>query len=573
MGFLQTAPKLDSLISSATLQNWKKFNKTSQNRLTSRANKKLSQKNIIPIEYLCNKDNLNQIKRIIEYIVSKNYRTWDCIFSLAKNLLYKAGIIECVHIRNVLKEYPFQSLDDLINLSLPKGEIDLLGLIYQCLLCEGEKNIKGSYYTPHIIAKEMTKNFDFNNGETFLDPSCGSGAFMLALQNATPQQIFGTDNDEIACFIAKINLLLKFSNIAFEPQIYCCDYLNSSKTINKKFNYIITNPPWGVDKMKSKERFSLFFIKAYGELKDAGVMRFLLPISMLNVKAHKDLRKFILDNGSLQSITHYTNIFSGVTTKIIDITHKNSVSTNNVLVKKGDLELFVPTKAFRQTNNYIFNALGEEDLNIIEKVKSYGVYDLKESNWGLGIVTGDNKNQLKTQYLNGYEKIYTGKEIMPYCLKAAKNFILYDRKKFQQVAPDEIYRADEKLVYKFISNRLIFAYDNSKALFLNSANILIPRIPNMSIVTALGFLNSSLYQYLYQILFGEIKILRGNLEELPFPRLTATQDNQIALLVGKIINGNNELIPVLECKIYEIFAIDKKLIKYIEGVLNGKTRK
>ena len=95
------------------------------------------------------------------------------------------------------------------------------------------------------------------------------------------------------------------------------------------------------------------------------------------------------------------------------------------------------------------------------------------------------------------EKIYTGKEIKPYFLEQARHYIFYQRQALQQTAKEEYYRAKEKLVYKFISKKLVFAYDNTGSLFLNSANILIPSIPNMSIKTVMAFLNTPLYQFLY----------------------------------------------------------------------------
>ncbi|MGX2973319.1 Eco57I restriction-modification methylase domain-containing protein, partial [Helicobacter sp. T3_23-1059] len=414
------------------------------------------------------------------------------------------------------------------------------GLLYQCLLYEGKKNIMGAYYTPHAITNAMTQNLDFSKGQILLDPACGSGAFFMSLQNAKPSQIFGIDNDPIAVFIAKINLLLKFKNDEFIPQIYCVDFLESStKTLlentiqnplqNTQFDYVITNPPWGIyrnnthkkpqstspksceDSIISGERFSLFFVKSYKQLKPNGIMKFLLPKSMLNVKTHKDLREFILSNGTLQEITHYANIFSGVSTEFVSVEHKKEIlesrgktksnSKSNptkqckIITNKQTLQ--VPLSAFHISQNLNFNPLNAQDIAIIQKVKAQGKFDLSASIWALGIVTGDNKNALHKEQILGSEKIFTGKEIVPYRLQKARNFIMYDRTKFQQVAKDEMYRASEKLVYKFISNKLIFAYDNSGALFLNSANILIPRIPNMSIKTALGFLNSELFAYLH----------------------------------------------------------------------------
>lgn len=657
---------LDSLISSATRQNWRKLGilqnqnldsrlsnlanpKNSQNhtkiikhKLTTRANKKLSCKNIIPTEYFCNDNNIALIERIVRFVIQKNYSTKNAIYSLALNLLKAKNLLRKAHIQAVLDTYKdfafdcaqdsqsgFECYDDLLDFSLPCDEVDLLGLIYQCLLLEGEKNIAGAYYTPYAITREMTKGLDFGNGEIFLDPACGSGAFMLSLDNAMPNQIFGIDNNPLAVFIAKINMLIKFSDMDFIPQVYCADFLDFeenlcgnksvSECLNKSFDYICTNPPWGIYRAKkyrakiyksktyqknrnnkkaqskhtnpaqsiitSGERFSLFFVKSYAKLKLNGVMNFLLPNAMLNVKAHKDLREFILHNGTLKQIKHYANIFSGVSTEFVSITHKkypesradkttqsNPKSQKCKIIKNND-EFLTPISAFLQSQNHNFSALSNKDLEIIKKVKNIGKYDLKQSIWALGIVTGDNKNALHKERTQGSEEIYTGKEIAPYRLKQARNFILYDRAKFQQVAKDEYYRASEKLVYKFISSKLVFAYDESGALFLNSANILIPKIPNMSIKTALGFLNSELFAYLHSVLFGEIKVLKGNLAQLPFPKITSKQDNEICALVSKIISADSAIEAILQDKIYEMYQISSDEQIHIKKVLSGKAKR
>jgi hypothetical protein len=184
---------------------------------------------------------------------------------------------------------------------------------------------------------------------------------------------------------------------------------------------------------------------------------------------------------------------------------------------------------------------------------------LKDSIWALGVITGDNKNKVKSRKGRGMEPIYTGKEIESYTLKQPRKFIKYKRTDYQQVAKDEIYRADEKLVYKFISKNLVFAYDNSKSLFLNSANILIPKIHGMSIKTVLAFLNSELFKFLYKSLFGEIKILKGNLLELPFPEISPETDKKLTKLVDEVLKGNKEAINDIDDLIYSIYSITNNL--------------
>lgn len=574
-------------ISEATSRNWARLHSDSSGRLMSRANKQLSTKTILPLEYFSNKENIADIQRFVTFCKEKNYKVEDVLFSVGVDLLKKAGIYDKPHVAAALSSWRSPStLSSLSTLSsssllalppLPSDEFDLLGLLYQCFLVEGEKNRKGSYYTPLEVARNMTKGLDFSKGQTFFDPCCGSGAFLLALDGASPEQVFGCDNDPIAVMIAKFNLLLKYPSQVFDPQVVCCDYLSpknpevSKNSKNPKSpSFIISNPPWGAvifdeknNPISTKESFSFFFEKAFNQLEEGGTIRFLLPESLLNVKCHRNFRKFLLENTDIQSITLYNGSFSGVQTKYIDISVCHSEprrgeepANRYVNVYENGSSRLVLTDAFHLTNNLNFNLLSDSDLEKVQKILAKKKYTLKDSIWALGVITGDNKNKVKTKRGRGMEPIYTGKEIEAYTLKRPRKFIKYKRTDYQQVAKDEIYRADEKLVYKFISKNLVFAYDDSKSLFLNSANILIPRIPGMSIKTVLAFLNSELFKFLYKSLFGEIKILKGNLLELPFPAISPETDKKLTELVNEVLKGNNNALQLIDNEIDTVFGIN-----------------
>ena len=559
-------------ISNATVRNWEKLNIKPEDRLTARANKKNSNKKFLPTEYFNDTKNISFVQSLIDYIELKNFDINSVIFSLAINLLTKKNLQNKSHVKKILSEYcNLKIIPEFLKINLPENEIDILGIIYQSYLNEGKKNILGSYYTPKKIIENMTRNFNFSEGQNFLDPCCGSGAFLISIPAKNPNQIFGIDNDEIAVLIAKVNLLIKYKNFEFTPQIYCTDFLQENN-FDKKFDYISTNPPWGAvtKNIKSKESFSSFFVKSFNYLKNSGTIKFLFPESVLNVATHKDFRKFILENTNLISVTKYAENFSGVTTKYVDIECQKKSDRNFFYFISGNQKQKIFTETISATKNLIFNFLCDEDISIINSVKSKGKFSLRESIWALGIVTGDNKNKIFQTPAENMEKIYTGKEIQQFSLKPAKNYIVYDRKNFQQVASDEIYRADEKLVYKFISKKLIFSYDDTKSLFLNSANILIPKIPSMNIKTVMAFLNSNLFQFLYMKMFGEIKILKNNLLELPFPQLADEENIFLKNLVEKILEGDIDKKFEIDKFIFEFYNISESQENYVRSVVSGK---
>ncbi|MBR2694612.1 MAG: N-6 DNA methylase [Thermoguttaceae bacterium] len=538
----------------------------------------------MPLEYISHKENVEPIQALLGYIDDRGIDMISAIYSLGLNLLRKEGLAEAEHTAAALSEYAdVEVIDSLLDADLPNNEFDLLGLIYQIGLREGAKNIIGSYYTPPKVARNMVGRFELSEGKTFFDPCCGSGAFLLCVEAKDPRQIYGVDNDKIAVLIAKINLLIKYKKHVFTPRVYSLDYLAGGSLFQlhpifeEKFDYIATNPPWGAmdgggtkGTIASKETFSVFFVQAFRQLKEGGTIRFLFPESILNVKTHKDIRQFIVDTAGLVGITVYDGTFSGVTTKYVDIECGSGADRKMFSVNSSGTRRNVDIRTVYETENLIFNLLSDDDVSIIRRVKEKGVLTLRGSVWALGIVTGDNKRKLSSVCHEGMEKIYTGKEIAPYVLKPARYYLSYDRNAFQQIAKDEIYRAPEKLVYKFISTKPVFAYDSTGSLFLNSANILIPKIPSMNTKSVMAFLNSSLFRFMYRKMFGETKILRGNLSELPFPVITEEEDQNLTALVDEVLGGDLAKIDVIDHFIYAFYGLTSRQIAHIEGMSYGK---
>ncbi|MCL1967609.1 MAG: N-6 DNA methylase [Fibromonadales bacterium] len=580
------------LVSSATARNWNRLGIHSKNdiavRLSKRANKRFSQKNIIPFEYINNQNNLQLIENLIEYIRNNNVNIKDAIYNIAINLLKKENMLsknnlaENKYLQNILENQKTELDENIINFKIPIDEKDILGILYQNLLKEGDKNKIGSYYTPpHIV--EIIENLKLSSDYKILDPCCGTGSFLMYFANKVenPNNIYGIDKDPIACFIAKINLILKYKDIEFNPNIFCTDFLslnavfhNIHSEIKNDFDIITTNPPWGsllssdykclFTNVQSNEAYSYFITKSKEFLNKNGICFFVLPISILNVAVHKDIREFILNNFNIKEIQFLGKAFNGVLTDVVSLLLTPKTNCSKVKIIKNNIEEIVEQNIFCKNINFNFTDANHIEYDLLKKIFSKPHNTLVNSIWGLGIVTGNNKKYISSNPV-GKEKIYTGKEISTYFLKNSNKYIDYKRENFQQVANESIYRAKEKLVYKFISNKLVFAYDNGQNLMLNSANILIPQVENYSIKSALAFLNSKLFQYIYRKKFNEIKILKGNLLQLPFPVLTNSQEKEIMKIVDKILVSKNiSLMKDIENIIFNIFNLNSKEILLIE---------
>lgn len=563
-------------------------------RLNRRANKNNSSKVFIPKEYFWEKDIQIHLNAISEIIRRRSVDISTSIFISALNLFIKEKLAadkttrELISFRSrdyknqfiliTFKEFYYEYVNsikkiinagELFDYDMPQAA-DILGLIYQSIRSEGEKAQKGSYYTPSNVAGDIVNDY-IKKEFKILDPCCGTGQFLLTASNkvSSPENLFGFDIDPAAVFISKLNLMLKHKTNDFMPNIFQGNFLLNSAAAGPdkklKFDLIITNPPWGLHfskneaaklkreypEINSGESFSYFMIRSLELIKNNGILSFILPESILNIRTHRGIRKIIFERTKIKKVVKLGRVFTNVFTNVI------RMDMQACPVKQK-------AKASHANPDYIINVdLAKRDKKIIAKVYEQNYVTLRDNaSWALGIVTGDNEKFIHSSPGRGFEKVITGKDINKFVLSEAKYYIKFNPDKFQQTAPANMYRSDKKLIYKFISDKLVFAYDDKQHLTLNSANILIPRIENYNILGVLGLLNSSLYQFLYSKKFSALKVLRGNLEELPFPLLNQTQHDKLTELVNYILRQNYGF-EELDDYVFTLFGIKGKEKEYI----------
>lgn len=575
-------------VSDATLRNWNRLGSYSGGRLVSRANKRLSRRHIIPIDYFANKELSLHASRIVAEAERRNVPKRAIVYSLAINALRQAGILEKEHVKELLAQHSYwrdRLADEIVSGSPCEG--DFIGGVYQGLTSEGERNRDGIYYTRDKVVRQLLKNAPRGKSVAFLDPCCGGGAFLCAVEGVDPRNIYGIDRDPVAVFISKVNLLCKYKDVDFSPNVFCCDFLNPSEkdmvlnVFKMKFDCIATNPPWGaatnndidINGFVSRETSALFYVKAYDLLKKDGQISFLLPEAILSVKVHSDFRKYMLEHGSIESIFRFEESFSGVVTRYYGVVSIAKEKQNEVFsfdTKEG--VKFVRREEILSRSDYLISYVDDESIELMKTISSAGKLNLLKSTWALGVVTGDNKAKVHSVKEDGMEPIFTGKDVSAFVLNHPSKYIHYERSQMQQVAREEFYRAKEKLVYRFVFDRPLFAYDNTQSLCLNSANILIPNVDGMDIKTVLAFLNSDIIHFYYKKRFGGVKVLKSSLCELPLPQISKEKNAQICELVDAIIDGDQNREMDLQFIIGDCYRLSSNEVLKVREKLYGKAR-
>lgn len=440
---------------------------------------------------------------------------------------------------NKLKKdsHDHKRVSDLLQSKLSaKRSLDTLGEEYESSLSNSYRNQEGIYYTPVRIVKDMLKELKPDSSTTFCDPCCGAGNFIIEAINkgVKPEHIYAFDTDPNAIAITKKRILEKTG--CDSPNVIEADFLqmaSSHKLGNVRFDYIFTNPPWGKKLPKNeKERYgtifqsgksidtcSLFFFACLTILNEKGELGFLLPEAFFNIATFQDARQKALAL-KMKRLIDYGKPFKGLVTKAQSLILEKTESTGEeeIVCQVENNSFSRKAASFSANPKKIINFWSDADnARVIEHIYMLPHSTLENrAKWGLGIVTGNNAKFCKRTPKEGYIPIYKGSDIQPNGLKKPSHYIPKDLSLYQQVAPPGLYEAEAKLIYRFISSRLVFYCDTEQRYILNSANLLLPgEETGIAPQQVCDLLNSRFMNWVFTNLFHTHKILRGDLEALP----------------------------------------------------------
>lgn len=473
-----------------------------------------------------------------------------------------------------------------------KGE-DSLGFVYISLQDIGQRKSSGAYYTPEKVVKRLIDNLYSNdsrlNSRTICDPCCGTGNFLLGLGNEgiDYSNLYGQDIDPISVYLARINIALVASQIsALDIQSRIIIGNTYFETFAQHFDIILGNPPWGSEFSdedaarcrkifktavgKSLESYDLFVEKALSMLNPNGILAFVLPEAILGVAAHDTVRRLLIDSCSFKFVSYLGNVFSGVQCPSIILgvawDHLKSVVGCNVFTGKDSFT--IKQERTFSDGALSFNVSDEENecLQAIDSLQSV-VYLKGNARFALGIVTGNNKEYISEKRKDGYEIVLKGSDIYRYGMAASRNYIRFTPESFQQVAPTEVYRSKEKLLYRFISEVPVFTYDDKQTLSLNSCNIVIPEIPGLAMKYVLAILNSSVAAFYISKKFNSVKLLRSHIEQMPIPVVSEEIQESIVKKVDRIMNSSENISGLYEnldkdiIQLYHLTEMNKMTIQ------------
>lgn len=474
---------------------------------------------------------------------------------------------------SVFKDFKIENNDD-----------DFLGAFYQSIQNISAKSIAGSYYTPSYLLRDISIPLN----SKVVDPCCGSGGILLKVlsKHHDPSLVWARDIDKIALFICEINLALFFSDPDMAAHVEYYDIIcNGGQDLfadSDRYDIVISNPPWG-SKLSRKEKdslllsypqlhttevFSIALFNSINMLNEKGQLYFFLPESLLSVGAHKDIRKLLVNGNYDIEIKHLGNVFKGVQSKCFLLKLIKSESNKTAIKIENGYKYAIQRKNIVPPDYLIPISMDKNDKEIIQRIYSVQSAFLSNSDiFALGIVTGNNKANLMPKITGNAEPIYRGKDLDAYKFKKPEVYIEFMPEKYQQVAPIRYYRS-RKIVYKFISNRIICVLDENKSLLLNSANLFIPK--NYPMETIVCLFNSCFYSFLFQKKFNSNKVLKSHLQALPLPLFSKKEHDVIKDMYNELLKGNVDETE-LELYFMNYFKFDNEEYNYIRKAVYGNT--
>jgi type I restriction enzyme M protein len=264
----------------------------------------------------------------------------------SNNYNYMKSGIHLRQVINKLNEIDFNNSQDL----------HLFGQIYETFLSELQSaGTLGEFYTPRAITQIMTEIINPTQGESVLDPACGTGGFLTAViehlkasannvaeREAIGQNVRGWEYKPLPYMLANTNLVL---HSITTPNIRFGDSLErplTEYTRKDRVDVILANPPFGSvvsnnnennfpQTFRTKESADLFLILIIHLLKEGGRAAIVLPDGSLTGDGVKQrIRQKLLEDCNLHLIVRLPNsVFQPYA----------SVATNLLFFSKGE-----PTK-------------------------------------------------------------------------------------------------------------------------------------------------------------------------------------------------------------------------------------
>lgn len=281
---------------------------------------------------------------------------------------------------------------------------DFFSTLFEYMIKDYNKDGGGKYaeyYTPHSIAKVMAEILvgdSTPSNVTVYDPAAGSGTLLMNIAHKIGQDkctIYSEDISQKSSNLLRLNLILNNLSHSID-HIVQGNTITEPKHITKKFDFVVSNPPFkidfssdhekictlpnvnerffgGVPKIKPKakdkmEIYLLFLQHIIFSLSSKGKAAIVVPSGFCTDTGtvHDKIRRYLIDNGFLEGVIHFpANVFANTNTSVSVIFINKSRVNREVMfvdasklgktIKENDVSktILQPDELFKMFNIFL----------------------------------------------------------------------------------------------------------------------------------------------------------------------------------------------------------------------------
>lgn len=300
----------------------------------------------------------------------------------------------------------YSVVEHLQSLAINKTDLDIKGIAFDTFLNRYFRGDMGQFFTPREIVRFAVRMLNPEKGYLILDPSCGSGGFLLnsldyVKENAerdyeeseakehwhkfAKDNLYGIEiNDQIAR-VCKMNMIIHDDG---HTNVISTDSLRNVNEISEihqgfgknKFDIILTNPPFGAtvkstehdylgkyklgDNRKNQKTEILFIERCLEFLKaGTGKMAIVLPDGILTNSSLQYVRDFLMEHAQIEAVVSlpqiaFSHFGAGVKSSLVFVRKKKKDE------KLGNYPIFMAI-----AEHIGYDATGRKDpINDLDKI-------------------------------------------------------------------------------------------------------------------------------------------------------------------------------------------------------------
>ena len=453
-----------------------------------------------------------------------------------------------------------------------------------------------------LVLSDIEKSILENNlfGVDLNEESVEIAKLSLWLRTAQPNRKLNDLNNNIKCGNSLIDDVAIAGEKAFNWQTEFPKVFDPSLRGTKQtgFDVVIGNPPylvvkggrwiggfeydsdsinWIKEKYKTAEQqinTYILFLELSKNIskKETGIISQITPNTFFANEYSRKIRDFLIEDCNLIEINNTGLVFedASVETAITIYSNSDYKGITKVITQNKEFKIdFNKTKYLTDDRKYLIQ-VDSELLGIIIKLNNNSKLEEYSKVWR-GLTTGNDKKYLSDIKLNEeYKPLITGSEIQRYLIDENKKFVHYLPKELDRPRDERIFLLEEKLISKFVGNRLTFGFDNEKKYVVNTACSVELINDKCNIKFLLSILNSKLIDFYFQLIFSDSRttfpiMKSGNIESLPIKNISKETQQPFIEKANKMLSLNKDLQEqsqkfqrTLQRK-FELEALPKKL--------------